>query len=78
MKGVSVVPRLTFRLAFLPANQAWVLTWGLSLIDLDGRRLFDSRGEILKALGEHGLRVTTSGEVLPVEPAEPEPERIGR
>lgn len=65
---LRVAPRLSFRLSYLPANQAWVLTWGLALIDLDGRTLFDSKGELTRALTAHGLKVDASGEVLAFEP----------
>lgn len=39
---------------FLPVNQAWVVMFGDSIIDLDGKRFFDMR-ELKGTLASKGL-----------------------
>jgi hypothetical protein len=57
-----------FRVAFLPVNQAWCLTWGDSIIAVNvgavEQRLFDSRAELVSALDARGLAVSDANHVV--------------
>jgi hypothetical protein len=52
--------------AYLVANAAWVVLFGDQIIDLDGRRFFDSRPELCDALARKGLRLNRNNTIDPV------------
>lgn len=45
------------RIAYLVANQAWVVLFGDALVTLDGVRFFETRAEVRAALRRKGLRL---------------------
>ena len=51
------------RLSYLPVNQAWVFTFGKSLIDVDGQWIFNDRAAAVAAAERCGLNVSRNGEV---------------
>lgn len=52
------------KLCYLVVNQAWVILFGEQLIDIDGRRLFETRAAAVYALEHQGLGVTRSGNIF--------------
>ena len=45
------------RVKFLPANQAWILMLGDTIIDLDGQRIFTDLDDLKWVLRLKGLRI---------------------
>lgn len=55
-------------LRYLPINAAWAFLFGAdiataSIVEMDGRRLFDSRDQAMHAANRAGLKVDTAGVV---------------
>lgn len=56
--------KTAMRVAFLPANQAWIVAWGKDgMIDLDDVRLWPERKDLVKALASKGLVVARDGSI---------------
>jgi hypothetical protein len=51
------------RLQYLPANQAYCFTFGDSILDMDGQRIFNTRREAKEAADRVGFFVKPNGEV---------------
>jgi len=51
------------KLVFLVANQAWVFTFGDSLVAMSDTRFFQTRDEAVKAAESVGLSVDKAGNV---------------
>jgi len=49
---------------YIPANAAWAVVMGDSFVDLDGRRLFANRNDLINELSERGLEVLADGVVV--------------
>ena len=56
--------KTAIRVAYLPTNQAWVVAWGESLIDLDDVRLWAERKDLVGALRGKGLAVARDGSIV--------------
>jgi hypothetical protein len=52
------------RIVYLPANDAWALVLGDSLIEIENRRLFSNREDLIYELRVHGLKVVHGGRVV--------------
>lgn len=50
--------------AYLPANCAWTLVLGTAIVDLDGKRFFETRQELEAELRARGLAVQSDGTVV--------------
>ena len=55
-------PKMIF--AFIPANAAWAVLMGDTLMDLDGHRLFPEWVDLVYELNERVLKVLADGIVV--------------
>lgn len=49
------------KIVFLPVNQAWVVVHDGLMLNVEGRKLYNKKEEIVEALGREGFRVRPNG-----------------